>query len=156
VLLDPPGWHQLWKRDAPHWPYVQAVDQALAGRGIPPGIVRADVALRPYHEPDRHESIYMHLIWDVSRTGARGGVRLSWDDDTGWSYAKLGTSTADVLLDAPVVPLHRIFATPHDIAAVAEQLVHHWRTPDGEYGAEWDRAREVRTALSEFRRLRNR
>jgi hypothetical protein len=77
MLLDPPGWHQLYQRDAPHWPYVKAVNQALADRGIPPGIVRADIDLRPYHEPDPHDRIHMPLIWDVSRTGARGGVRLA-------------------------------------------------------------------------------
>ncbi|MCR3732341.1 hypothetical protein FHS35_009259 [Streptomyces umbrinus] len=26
-----------------------------------------------------------------------------------------------------------------------------WRTPTGEYGAEWDQAREVRTAIEVFR-----
>jgi hypothetical protein len=51
------------------------------------GIVRADVALRAYDQTDRHDTIYMTLTWDVSRTGARGGVRLTWDDETGWTYA---------------------------------------------------------------------
>jgi hypothetical protein len=91
VLLDPPGWHRLWPHGVPHWPYASAVDQELNARGIPPGIVRADVALRPYYEKGRRDRIYMTLTWDVSRTGARGGARLSWDDETGWSYAQLGT-----------------------------------------------------------------
>jgi hypothetical protein len=113
-----PGWHR-WQHVLPHWP-LRAVDRTLADRGIPPGIVRADVALRPYHQPDRHEKIYPHLVWDVSRTRGRGGVRLAWDDETGWSYAKLGTSAHDVLLEATVTPLHRVLAGPDDVAAVAE------------------------------------
>ncbi|MFJ8719658.1 DUF6292 family protein [Streptomyces violaceus] len=154
MLLDPPGWHRLWPQGAPHWPYVQAVDQALTGRGIPPGIVRADVALRADHQSDRHEKIYILLVWDVSRTGARGGVRLAWDDETGWSYAKLGLSTHDVLLEGPLTPLHRVFASPEDVAAVAEGLVYRWRAPEGEYGAEWARAPEVRAAIEDFREHR--
>ncbi|MGW0477263.1 hypothetical protein [Streptomyces coeruleorubidus] len=46
VLLDPPGWHRLWSQGLPHWPNVQA----LTDRGIRPGIVRADIALRAYHQ----------------------------------------------------------------------------------------------------------
>jgi hypothetical protein len=48
-----------------------------------------------------------------------------------WSYAKLGPSISDVLLEAPVTPLHRVFATPGDVADVAEALVRHWRTSAG-------------------------
>ncbi|WOT40577.1 DUF6292 family protein [Streptomyces coeruleorubidus] len=154
VLLDPPGWHGLWSQGLPHWSYVQAVDQALTDRAIPPGIVRADVALRTYHQTDRQDTIYMTLIWDVSRTGARGGGRLTWDDDTGWSYAKLGPSTHDVLLEAPVTPLHRVFADPGDVAEVADGLVRHWRTSDGDYGTEWDEASGVRNAIEALRRAR--
>ncbi|GHD08670.1 hypothetical protein GCM10010313_29210 [Streptomyces violarus] len=35
-------------------------------------------------------------------------------------------------------------------------LVRHWRTPHGEYGTEWDRASQVRTAIETFRRTRAR
>jgi hypothetical protein len=150
MLLDPPGWHRLW----PHWPYASAVDQALTDRGVPPGIVRADVALRPYYEKDRRDTIYMILTWDVSRTGARGGARLSWDDETGWSYAQLGTDTHEVLFEATVDSLRRVFAAPGDVAGVAEGLVRHWRTPEGEYGAEWERASEVRKSIDAFHQLR--
>ncbi|MGK5693283.1 hypothetical protein ACSNOJ_10330 [Streptomyces sp. URMC 128] len=59
-----------------------------------------------------------------------------------------------MLLEAPVTPLHRVFAAPDDVADVAEGLVHHWRTPGGEYGAEWNRAPERRTAIEGFRQLR--
>lgn len=54
---------------------------------------------------------------------------------------------------SPVTPLHRVFADLDDVAAVAEG-VHHWRTPHGEYGTEWDRAPQVRTAIEKFRRTR--
>lgn len=37
-------------------------------------------------------TIYMTLIWDVSRTGTRGGVRLTWEEETGRAYAKPGPS----------------------------------------------------------------
>ncbi|GGV90757.1 hypothetical protein GCM10010228_79810 [Streptomyces massasporeus] len=91
-----------------HWPYVSAVDQALTDRGIPPGIVRAGIALRPYYETDRRAAISGLLVWAVSSTGTRGGVRTSWDDETGWSYAKLGPHAQDVLLEAPVTSLRRV------------------------------------------------
>ncbi|GGV90708.1 hypothetical protein GCM10010228_79640 [Streptomyces massasporeus] len=146
MLLDPPVWPGL----KPHWPYVRAVDQAPTDRGIPAGIVRADIALRPYYETDRRDTIYVLLVWDVSRTGAWGGLRLSWDDETGWSYAKLGPHAQDVLLEAPVTPLRRTFAAPDDVAGIADGLVRHWRTPEGEHAAEWERAPEVRKAIVAF------
>ncbi|MFF5523168.1 hypothetical protein [Streptomyces coeruleorubidus] len=59
-----------------------------------------------------------------------------------------------MLLEALVAPLHRVFADPDDVADVAEGLVHHWRTPHGEYGREWDPASELRTAIEKFRQLR--
>jgi hypothetical protein len=93
----------------------------------------------------------MLLAWVVSRIGARGGVQLKWDDETGWSYAKLGLETDDVLLEAP---LHRVVASPDDVADVAHGLVGSWRTPQGEYGAEWERASQARTAIENLRRLR--
>lgn len=110
---------------------MEAVDQALADRGIPPGIVRADVALRPYHDTGGRDRIFILLIWDVSRTGGRVSVGLTWDDDTGWSYALLGSDTGQVLREAPVASLCRVFATPDD---VAEGIVHQWRTPERKYG----------------------
>ncbi|MGX5207105.1 hypothetical protein ACWKT3_41240 [Streptomyces violaceus] len=56
-------------------------------------------------------------------------MKLAWDDDTDWSYANFGTDTHDVLLQAPVTPLRRVFACPEDVADVADGLVRHWRTP---------------------------
>jgi hypothetical protein len=40
VLPDPPEWRSV-PQGLPHWPYVQAVDDALTARGIPLGTVRA-------------------------------------------------------------------------------------------------------------------
>ncbi|CAM5442027.1 hypothetical protein [Streptomyces coeruleorubidus] len=54
------------------------------------------------------------------------------DEETGWAYAKLSSSITDVLLEAPIAPLHRVFADPDDVADVADGLVHHWHTPHGE------------------------
>ncbi|MFD9196304.1 hypothetical protein ACFWCA_49960 [Streptomyces phaeochromogenes] len=51
----------------------------------------------------------------------------------------------------PLASLHRVFAVPEAVAETAEGLVRSWRTPTGEYGAEWDQAREVRTAINAFR-----
>lgn len=82
------------------------------------------------------------------------GVRLAWDEEIGWAYANLRPSIDDVLLEAPVIPLHRVFADLDDVAAVTEGLAHRWRTPHGGYGAEWDRASQVRTAIEKFRRAR--
>jgi hypothetical protein len=50
----------------------------------------------------------------------------------------------------PLTPLHRVFAVPEAVAEMAESLVRSWCTPAGEYGAEWDQAREVRTAIEVF------
>ncbi|WP_405535254.1 hypothetical protein OG426_54570 (plasmid) [Streptomyces canus] len=64
MLLDPPGTRSA-PQGLPHWPYVQAVDDALNARGIPPGIVRAS-----HHGIERGLTTYMTLAWDVSRTAA--------------------------------------------------------------------------------------
>ncbi|MGX1916255.1 hypothetical protein ACWIID_46945 [Streptomyces phaeochromogenes] len=40
---------------------------------------------------------------------------------------------------------------PEAVVETAESLVRSWRTPAGEYGAEWGQAREVRTAIEVFR-----
>ncbi|WP_369275798.1 hypothetical protein AB5J55_42875 [Streptomyces sp. R11] len=34
---------------------------------------------------------------------------------------------------------------------MAEHLVRNWRTPAGEYGAEWDQAPHVRATIERFR-----
>jgi hypothetical protein len=90
VLLDPPG-RPGCPQGLPHGPYVQAVDAALLARGIPPGLVRANINSLRWGLTG-----YMLLQWDASRTHGRGGIRLNWEERKGWSYALLGLS--DVLL----------------------------------------------------------
>ncbi|MER7898961.1 DUF6292 family protein [Streptomyces sp. NPDC096046] len=77
----------------PHWPYVQAVDDALTARGLPPGAVRAS-----HRGLERGLTTYMTLAWDVSRTSGRGGIRLNWEERQGWYYALTGLNSYDVLL----------------------------------------------------------
>ncbi|MFD0008247.1 hypothetical protein ACFVJ4_38495 [Streptomyces sp. NPDC127178] len=69
----------------------------------------------------------------------------------GWSYALLGASPSIATPTQPLAALHRVFAAPDDVAAVAEHLVRNWRTPTGEYGAEWDQAPRVRATIERFR-----
>ncbi|GGX93927.1 hypothetical protein [Streptomyces fructofermentans] len=60
-MLRPPG---LLRPDLlPHWPYAEAVDQALADAGIAPGTVRIGHAGR-----EHGEAMYLLLGWDMSRT----------------------------------------------------------------------------------------
>ncbi|KOU76289.1 hypothetical protein ADK57_05130 [Streptomyces sp. MMG1533] len=133
----------------PHWPYVQAVDEALAGRGVPPGTVRADC-----HGLERGFSSYMRLTWDASRTSGRGGIRLHWEERTGWAYALLGLSPADVLFYSVLPTFRTVFPTPQAVADVAEDLVHRRQLPEVEYRTEWDGARAVRAAARDYRRAR--
>ncbi|WP_055617432.1 DUF6292 family protein [Streptomyces phaeochromogenes] len=134
MLLDPPGWPGC-AQGLPHWPYLQAVDQALTGRGILPGAVCLDRAGRA-----DGDTMFMDLVWDVSRTAGPGGVRLHWGEDTGWSYTLVRLVRDSALPHRPLAPLHRVFAVPEAVAEMAESLVRSWRTPIGEYGAEWDQA----------------
>ncbi|WP_367325959.1 DUF6292 family protein [Streptomyces sp. HUAS ZL42] len=134
VLPDPPGWPGRPQK-LPHWPYVKAVDEALAARGIAPGIVRADVRTR-----QRGLTTYMLLRWDASRTGGRGGIRLQWEERRGWFYALLGLGPHDVLLHTVLSPIETIYAAPDDLAEVAQELVRHRRLPDARYRQEWNGA----------------
>ncbi|MCZ4611582.1 DUF6292 family protein [Streptomyces sp. Lzd4kr] len=146
MLLNPPGW-SIEREGLPHWPYVKAVDEALAARGIPPGSVRAS-----YSSRDQGLTPYMWLTWDVSRTGGRGGLRLHWTERQGWYYALIAMSPQDVLLYT-VLPTFRTFIpAPHDVADVAEHLVHTMRVPDVKHCTEWENAGEVRAAARDFRR----
>ncbi|WP_328419175.1 hypothetical protein [Streptomyces sp. NBC_00443] len=57
MILNPPGLGAGSAQRLPHWPYLQAVDEALTGRGIPPGTVRAD---RTY--PRHGDTMYLVLV----------------------------------------------------------------------------------------------
>ncbi|MER5602906.1 DUF6292 family protein [Streptomyces sp. NPDC002265] len=146
MLLDPPGLIPTWPQDLPHWPYVQAVDEALTRRDIPPGTVRADHTGR-----ERGERMYMVLAWDVSRTAGGGGIRLHWHEETGWAYALIGPGARATGPPRHVDALHHAFATPEDVAEVADRLVRVWRRPHGEYSAEWEHAAQTRAAIKAFR-----
>ncbi|MFM9700761.1 hypothetical protein [Streptomyces europaeiscabiei] len=144
MLLHPPGLlpHEL----LPHWPYARAVDQAFTGRGIPPGSVRVERTGR-----EHGETMYMVFGWDVSRTVRPGGIRLTWAEETGWSYAFLGR-LGHMSPRGPLRPLQRVFAAPESVAEVADTLVRSRHTPSGEYGIEWEQTPAVRTAIEAFRR----
>ncbi|MCW8102665.1 hypothetical protein [Streptomyces tauricus] len=94
----------------PHWPYAHAVDQELTRQGIPPGAVRVE---RGY----RYE-ITMRIVfsWEASRCAGPGGIRLTWNDDTGWTHSLLRPDAVGVIPRGPLTALHRVFATPHDVA----------------------------------------
>lgn len=53
-----------------------------------------------------------------------------------------------------VTVLRTPMAAPETVADVAEELVRRRRLPDREFRAEWDDARDVRTAANDFRRTR--
>ncbi|WP_328884753.1 DUF6292 family protein [Streptomyces sp. NBC_00299] len=146
MILNPPGLVDGAAQRLPHWPYVRAVDEALTGRGIPPGTVRAD---RTYLQGGN--TMYIVLVWDISRTAGVGGLRFRWEEETGWAYALLGVGPSIATPPQPLAALHRVFAAPDDIAEVAEHLVRNWRTPTGKYGAEWDQAAQMRATIERFR-----
>ncbi|MFF4787917.1 DUF6292 family protein [Streptomyces griseorubiginosus] len=149
VLLDPPGLRST-PQELPHWPYVQAVDDALTARGIPPGIVRAG-----HHGLERGMTTYITLAWDVSRTSGRaGGIRLDWEERKGWYYALTGLHSYDVLLYTVVTALRAPVADPERVADVAEELVRFRRVPDAEYPEGWEGADDMRAAAHDFRRRR--
>jgi hypothetical protein len=148
VPLDPPGPRGA-PQGMPHWPYVQAVDDALTARGIPPGTVRTG-----HHGLERGLTTYMTLAWDVSRTSGRGGIRLDREERQGWHYALTGLNAFDVLLYTVVTALRTPIADLERVADVAEELVCFPRVPDVEYREEWEGAREVRAAADDFRRSR--
>ncbi|MEU8851915.1 DUF6292 family protein [Streptomyces sp. NPDC048564] len=146
MILNPPGLTPGAAQRLPHWPYVQAVDEALTERGIPPGTVRAD---RTYQSGGN--TMYIVFVWDISRTAGVGGLRFNWKEETGWAYALLGVSPSIATPARPLMGLRRVFAAPDDVAEVADHLVRNWRMPDSEYGAEWGQAAQVRDTIEKFR-----
>ncbi|MFI8233841.1 hypothetical protein ACIGDI_33955 [Streptomyces sp. NPDC085900] len=145
MLLDPPG-RPGWPQELPHWPCVQAVDAALLARGIPPGLVRANINSIRWDLAG-----YMLLQWDSSRTHGHGGIRLNWEEHKGWSYALLGLNPDDVLLSSVLIPIETSYADPEAITDVAQELVMR-RLPQGRYRTEWPGAKRARAAASDFRR----
>lgn len=146
VLLDPPGPAAGWAQELPHWPYVQAVDAALTGRDLAPSGVRAYCT-----GAGSGGRIWLILIWEASRTAGPTSIRFHWDDERGWAYARCPGNPRIPTRIMPLTPLRCVFARPEDLAAAAETIVREGRVPVGEFGAEWDRAAEVRTAISLFR-----
>lgn len=143
MLLQPPGLPGLLPRTLPHWPYATAVDQALVGRGVPPGIVRLNLGARP------DELMRIRLGWDVSRCVGPGGIRLLWDEETGWVYAYVGPGYS--IPRGPVTSLRRVYATPELVAAAADSLVHTGRPPAEAHEEEWLQADAVRAAIDACR-----
>ncbi|WP_413754828.1 hypothetical protein [Streptomyces sp. MMBL 11-3] len=145
MLLNPPGPGPVDL--LPHWPYARAVDDALTGRGIPPGLVRVE-----HTGPAYGDTMYLVYAWDSSRCAGLGGLRLTWRDDTGWSHALLRPNGGRAIPRGPLTALHRVYATPKDVADVAHALVHQRfsRYARDAHG-EWERAHEVRTAIDAFR-----
>ncbi|MFF8931573.1 hypothetical protein ACF1AO_30395 [Streptomyces longwoodensis] len=96
----------------------------------------------------------MCLYWDASRTGGpsgHGGLRLVWEEETGWAYALVGLAQDQVILAGQVDALHRIYAAPEEVAEVAEHMVRTWRRPAGDFHQEWEQAARTRAAIDAFR-----
>ncbi|MBQ0855665.1 hypothetical protein J8N05_46765 (plasmid) [Streptomyces sp. BH-SS-21] len=144
MLLNPPG--PLPADLLPHWPYARALDQALTGRGIPPGAVRVE---RAYGAPET--AVLLVLGWDASRCAGQGGIRLGWSDDSGWSHALI-RPVGSAVSRGPLAALRRVFAAPEAVADVAHALV---TGGFGDYARQWheqwDGARDVREGIGAFR-----
>ncbi|MFI1414991.1 hypothetical protein ACH4Y0_34430 [Streptomyces sp. NPDC020707] len=147
MFLDPPG--LLDPTLLPHWPYAEAVDQGLTGRGIPPGTVRIERTYRTHSVCE--VTMYLTFAWDVSRCAGPGGIQLTWHEETGWSHALLRPHAGSVPR-GPLAGLRRVYAAPEAVTDVADALVsrrfHHYTR---QWHEEWDRAPEVRTAVDAFR-----
>ncbi|MFE9687807.1 hypothetical protein [Streptomyces sp. NPDC006285] len=143
MLLRPPG--PLDPASLPHWPYAQALDRELTHRGIAPGAVRVERDWR------REATMRLVFTWDASRCAGAGGIRLVWHDDTGWSHSLLRPDTVGAVPRGPLTALHRVFATPHDVADVVGALVtrrcHRYA---GDHHEEWAQAPQVRAAIDTF------
>ncbi|MEU1036902.1 hypothetical protein ABZ402_51740 [Streptomyces mirabilis] len=119
------------------------MDQALVGRGVPPGTVRVGLGGR------QDERMRIRLRWDASRCAGPGGIRLLWDEDTGWAYAYAGPGYS--IPRGPVTSLRRVYATPEAVAAAADSLVHTGRPPAAVHQEEWPQADAVRAAIDACR-----
>ncbi|MEN1882198.1 hypothetical protein [Streptomyces mirabilis] len=116
---------------------------ALVGRGVPPGIVRLDLGARP------DERMRIRTGWDVRRCVGSGGIRLLWEEETGWAYAYVGPGYS--MPREPVISLRRVYATPESVAAATDFLVHTGRPPAEVHEEEWPQADAVRAAIDACR-----
>ncbi|MEV4231480.1 hypothetical protein AB0J81_31235 [Streptomyces bobili] len=76
---------------------------------------------------------------------------MSWQE-ADWALDRLGIQARDAIVQEPLAALHRVFASPGDVADAAEHLVRHWHLPGGEYAGEWDQTGHLRAAIDAFRR----
>ncbi|MFF3489525.1 hypothetical protein ACFYXC_40815 [Streptomyces sp. NPDC002701] len=135
MLLNPPrpGPTDL----LPHWPYARALDEALTGRGIPPGLIRVERTGLAYGDPGL----------GLQHCAGLGGIRLAWREDTGWSHALIRPDGGSAIWRGPLTALPQVYATPKAVADVAHALVHQHPHNGGPHGrGEWSRAHDVRRA----------
>lgn len=85
------------------------------------------------------------LSWDASRCAGPGGIRLIWHDDIGWAHSLLRPDAVGAIPRGPLTALHRVFATPHDVAQVAGALVsRRFHLYQGDHHDQWEQAAQVR------------
>ncbi|MCX4411501.1 hypothetical protein OG840_61155 [Streptomyces sp. NBC_01764] len=85
----------------------------------------------------------------MSRCAGPGGIRLLWDEETGWAYAYVGPGYS--IPRGPVTSLRRVYATPKAVAAAAGSLVYTGRPPTEAHEEEWLQADAVRAAIDACR-----
>ncbi|MGN9821767.1 hypothetical protein ACTMUQ_41525 [Streptomyces sp. SD11] len=91
------------------------------------------------------------LSWDASRCAGPGGIRLVWHDDTGWAHNLLRPDAIGAIPCGPLTALQRVFATPHDVASVADALVsRRFHRYNGDHHGQWEQAAQVRAAIDAF------
>ncbi|WP_314416200.1 hypothetical protein [Streptomyces sp. DSM 40484] len=95
----------------------------------------------------------MRLVftWDASRCVGPGGIRLVWQDDTGWAHSLLRPDAVGAIPRGPLTALHRVYATPDDVAVVVDALVsRRFHLYSGDHHQEWEQAVQVRAAIDAF------
>lgn len=60
----------------------------------------------------------IRLRWDVSRCVGPGGIRLRWDEETGWAYTYVGPGYS--IPRGPATSLQRVYATAESVAVAAD------------------------------------
>ncbi|GHA70979.1 hypothetical protein GCM10010372_82580 [Streptomyces tauricus] len=95
----------------------------------------------------------MRLIftWDASRCAGPAGIRLVWHDDTGWAHSLLRPDAVGAIPRGPLTALHRVYATPDEVAQVAGTLVsRRFHLYHGDHHQEWEQASQMRAAIDTF------